>query len=202
MMNREIAEISLTTVGIGGLYLLFHHCVLFRDRTLDEVVGYLRKVNWEEVSRLFDVHEEEELMGFGAVGDRRRSQRARLDLACEFVERMAYNNRILSQWGRTERHDMLKHHLEYEPETVEQINQLISTTAEFRKMAFITTCRIRIFSLLNFDKLRFLPVPSVAALRTVCKADLLQTYQGVIRAAAALATVYGEESVQDILASL
>jgi hypothetical protein len=199
-MKRELIEVILTGLGLGGAYAILHHSTLFKERTLDEVVGYLRKLDWEEVSKLFDTHEEEKLMGFWTRREFRRTQRARLDLASEFLERMYHDNRIFFQWGSTEYKDMRRHHLQYEPETLKNIRQLVRATKEFRRIALIVIFKVKFLSLLNFEKLRFLPVPSVAALRTVWNGDLLQAYEAVVKAAAAMASVYGEEYGQEIMA--
>ena len=202
MTNREIAEIALTAIGLGGAYLFFRHSILFKERTLDEVIGYLRKLDWQEMSRLFDPAEEEKLIGFWTRRDFRRSQRARLDLAREFVECMYYDNRILFQWANTEHKDMRKHHLQYEPATVESILRLIDASRRFRRVALLALWKIRFLSFLHFDKLHFLRVPGVAALRNVGNTDLLRTFQSVKEAAVALAGVYGEECALEILAAI
>ena len=202
-MSWQIAEVVLTCLALCGLYALFHYSRLFKDRTLDEVIGYLRKVDWPEANRLFDVYEEEKLMGFWTRRDFRRSQRARLDRAAEFLECMYHNNRIFLQWGSTEHKDMLHHHLQYEPETLESIVQLVKTARRFRRIALVTMFRIGFLSLLHFDKLHFLPIPSIAALRKVGGADLLQSFEAVRDAAAKLAgTAYGEEYAEEIMGSV
>ena len=201
-MKRELLEVIVTGLGLGGAYAILHHSTLFKERTLDEVIGYLRKLDWNEVSKLFDVNEEEKLMGFWTRREFRRTQRARLDLAGEFLECMYHNNRVLFQWGSTEYRDMRRHHLQYEPETLENIRQLVKTTKHFRQTAFAVICRIKLLSLLNFEKLRFLPVPGVAVLRSLWNTDLLQAYEAVVNAAAALASVYGEEYEQEIMATI
>ena len=201
-MKRELIEVIVTGLSLGGAYAILHHSTLFKERTLDEVIGYLRKLDWEEVTRLFDMNEEEKLMGFWTRREFRRTQRARLDLASEFLGRMYHDNRIFFQWGSTEYKDMRRHHLQYEPETLESIRQLVRATKQFRRIALVAIFKVKLLSLLNFEKLRFLSVPSVAALRTVWNADLLQTYESVVKAAARLASVYGEEFEQEIMATL
>ena len=132
----------------------------------------------------------------------RRAQRARLDLARELVECMYYDSRILFQWADTENRDMRKHHLDYEPETLDAIRQLIRATTEFRRVGIIVMLKIRFWSLLNFEKLEFLPVPGVAKLRWVGEDDLLRSFAAVRSAALALAGVYGQEYAEEIAAVL
>ena len=58
-MKSQIVEVLVTAFTVGAGYLALRHLAHFRDRTLDEVIGYLRKVDWEEAKRLFDGHEED-----------------------------------------------------------------------------------------------------------------------------------------------
>jgi len=202
MTTRETAEVIATGIGIGIAYAFLHHSALFKERTLGEVVGYLRKLDWEEVKRLFDRDEEERVIGFWTRGDFRRAQRARLDLAGEFLERMYYDNRVLFQWGNTELKDMRKHRLDYEAETLDDILELVRTTKRFRRVAWVALWKVRLLSLLNFEKLRFIPVPSVAGLRMMGHTNLLKTFEAVIEAGAKLAMVYGEDFAEEIRSTI
>lgn len=201
-MGREIIELALGGLGVSVAYLTIHHFVQFKDRTLDEVVGFLRKVDWDELNQLFDSSAEEGLTGFGMSRTFRRSQRVRLDKAREFLERMQYDNRLLFQWASTEYKDMRSHHLDYDPQTLDNILDLIASTRKFRRIVLPAICRIRLLSLLNFDRFSFLPIPSIAGLRKPGRNDLVQAFQGVRKAAVALAAVYGEEYQEEIAAAI
>lgn len=201
-MNHQIVNSLLTIVIAAAVVKLLYHLTLFKERTIDEVIGYLRRIDWQELKLLFDAEEEEKLRGFWLPRNFRRTQRARLDQAREFLRCMYHNCLLLFQWSNTERKDKRKHHLQYEPELTASISNLVSITRRFCWIAFVIRFKIIFLSLLNFDKLPFLPIPSVVALRTVRNTDLIELYEAVKKAAAALASVYGEESVQQIMGTM
>ena len=201
-MKREIVELLWSAIGVTLLYSGLRSLTVFRDRTIDEVIGYLRQIDWQELKMLFDPEEEEKLRGFWLPRNFRRTQRARLDQAREFLVCMCYNCLLLFQWSNTERKDKRRHHLQYEPELTASILNLVSITKRFRRIGFVIRFKIALLSLMNFDKLAFLPIPSVVALRTVRDTDLIELYEAVKKAATALASVYGEESVQQIMATM
>lgn len=201
-MKREIVELLWSAIGVTLLYSGLRSLTVFRDRTIDEVIGYLRQIDWQELKMLFDPEEEEKLRGFWLPRNFRRTQRARLDQAHEFLVCMCYNCLLLFQWSNTERKDKRRHHLQYEPELTASILNLVSITKRFRRIGFVIRFKITLLSLVNFDKLAFLPIPSVVALRTVRDTDLIELYEAVKKAATALASVYGEESVQQIMATM
>lgn len=201
-MSREILEVVIGGLGVSAAYLAIHNFMQFRERTLDEVVGFLRHLDWEELNQLFDSSAEAGLTRFGMPLTFRRSQRVRLDKAAEFLERMQYDNRLLFQWASTEYKDMRSHHLDYDPQTLDSILQLIGTTRRFRRIVFHVILKIRLLSLLHFDKFSFLPIPSIAGLRNTGRNDLLHAFQAVRKAAVALAAVYGEEYQQEIATAI
>lgn len=200
-MKREILEVILSSAGIAAVCAALRGLCVFTDRTPDEVLDYLRKINWKELEHLFDPEEEENLLSLGPYCNQRRQQRARLDLASEFLTCMYHNNRLFHHWSNGERKARRRYHLQYDEETMAKILDLVKVTARFRSFAFRVRCKIIVFSLINFHKLRFLPIPSVAALRTSGDSDLLQLYRSVKQAATALASLYGDECVEEISAT-
>lgn len=201
-MRREFVDVLWAAFALIVVYAGLYRLTVFRDRTIDEVIGFLRRIDWQELRLLFDHEEEEKLKGFWTRRNYRRVQRARLDQACEFLRCMCHNCFLLFLWSNTERKDKKKHHLEYDPQLTRDILDLVEITKRFRRVGFWIRCKVAFFSLLNFDKLVFLPIPSVVALRTVGDTDLIELYAAVKKAAGALASVYGEESVQAIMGTM
>jgi hypothetical protein len=200
-MKPEI-WVVMTVAGLGITCAVLRSLTVFRDRTIDEVIGYLRSIDWDELRQLFDHEQEEKIRGFWISPNFRRTQRARLDQAREFLARMCYNCLLLFQWSNTEQKDKRKHHLEYEPAVTSSIRLLVQVTRRFYWISFWIRVKIFFLSLLNFDKLTFLPIPSVVALRTVRNTDLIELYAVVKKAVEGMASVYSEEVIQQITTTM
>lgn len=182
-------------VGLAALYLLLQRLAQFSKRTLDDVPDFLRQVNHAAIERLFDPGAEAEAL---ISGNPRRTMRARLDLAREYVQNLHHNVTIVYQWGETEWRDMVHYNLEYDEDLRQRMLALHREAITFRVSARMALAKIWLLSVLNFDKWPLIPHPSVAALRRPGNVDLLQAYQRVKVAAAALAWVYGEEHSAEI----
>jgi len=182
-------------IGLAGLYFLFKRLSQFTRRTWDDVPEFLRQVRFESVEKLFDADEEKEALTFG---NSRRALRCRLDLAREYLRSLQHNVTIVYQWGETEWLDMVRHHLQYDEDTREKIIALHREAITFLVAVRVALFKIWFWSVLQFEKWPAIPLSSVAGLRQPGSVDLLEAYQRVKRAAAALASVYGEEHVDEI----
>jgi hypothetical protein len=182
-------------IGLAAAYFLFKRLSQFTKRTWDDVPEFLRPINHEAVEKLFDAKGELETLAFG---NSRRAQRGRLDLARVFVQNLYHNATIVYQWGETEWSDMVRHSLEYDEDTRAKILALHREAVTFLVASRVALIKIWFWGLLHFDRIPIVPLPSVAALRQPGSIDLLQSYQRVKQAAAALASIYGEEQSSDI----
>ena len=182
-------------IGLAGLYFLFKRLSQFTRRTWDDVPEFLRQVRFESVEKLFDADEEKEALTFG---NSRRALRCRLDLAREYLRSLQHNVTIVYQWGETEWLDMVRHHLQYDEDTREKILALHREAITFLVAVRVALFKIWFWSVLQFEKWPAIPLSSVAGLRRPGSVDLLEAYQRVKSAAAALASVYGEEHVDEI----
>jgi hypothetical protein len=167
----------------------------FKRRSIDEVADLLRKPDQQLIRELLDAGEDHRIRfpGLGR-GDRRREQRARLDKLREQYCRFHHNSIIVYQWADTEWYDMVHHRLkeEYGPELRAKIHELRRAALEFRTAMRLVLARIWFLSIIHFDTIRLLPIPSVAALARNGSTDILRTYQRVREAAVVLAGVYGD----------
>lgn len=182
-------------IGLMAVYCLLRRLSQFTKRTWDDVPEFLRQINHEAVNKLFDAAEEKESLAFG---NSRRALRCRLDLAREYLRSLHHNVTIVYQWGETEWQDMVSHSLEYDEETRHKMLSLHREAVTFLVAARIAMVKTWIWSVLQFEKWPVLPLASVADLRTLGSVDLLHAYQRVKEAAAALASVYGEEHSDEI----
>lgn len=177
------------------------HSSRLRRRTWDEVAPHLREFDWAEARVLFDREQEDQSRFMSPTF--RRDQRAQLECAKEYVSRASHNSRIVLEWATTERRDMIDHSLEYLPSVVEAIDRLRKEARRFRWIAFADLSQMWLLSLSHFDRWHFMPIPSVAARRKVFASDILQSYEKVKEAAAALArAAYADEQTALILAKM
>ena len=193
--NQLILIMLAEAVGLVTLYFLLKRLSWFTKRTWDEVPEFLRHLDGESLEKLFDAQEEREALAFSHS---RRTARARLALLREYLKRMQHNATIVYQWAETEWSDMVRHALEYDDETRNRILAVHRECITFLVAARIALIRTWFWSILHFDKLTILPVPSVAGMRRPASVDLVAAYQQVKEAAAGLAGVYGEEQVEEI----
>ena len=174
-----------------------------KKRTYDEFHPLLRKVDLAEARLLFDRSEEDRLESTCNPLEFRQKQRARLEMAIELVGRALHDNRLAREWNNTEWRDMIDQHLEYELPMTEAMKTLRRETWVFMLLAMVDLSYMWFLSLLHFDKLRFMPVPSIAALRKVGSRDIVQAYERVVQATANLARMgYSEEEAEVVLAKM
>lgn len=182
-------------IVLTALFYVLRRLSQFTKRTWDDVPEFLRHINHEAVERLFDANDERATLAFG---NPRRALRCRLDLAREYVRNLHHNVTIVYQWGETEWQDMVRHHLEYDEDTRQKMLALHREAITFLVAARVAMVKMWLWSVVQFEKWPVLALASVAVLRTPGSVDLLHAYQRVKNAAAALASVYGEEHSEEI----
>ena len=197
----------VTIVATALIALILSKWSRFKKRTWDEYYAHLREFDWNEAKDLFDREEEDRLESIARAsstsGIFRREQRSRLELAREMVGRSFHNTRLSFEWVYTEFRDMVNFHLEYEPAVVEAMEKVIEESRRFMWIARYDLAYMWLLSLTHFDEWRFMPVPSVVALRKVFDADVLQSYRRVKMAVVDFARlVYSQDEVDYILAKM
>lgn len=172
------------TIAAGAT---LYYCSRLKKRTWDEYYPNLRTFDWTEARILFDHEEEDRLRELRDRRQFRRDQRARLDLAMELIGRAYHDSRLSLEWCSTDWGDMIDLHLEYDPELVEAMRLLIKESTSFNRIARIVLSQMWLLSVINFEQWRFMPVPSIVALRKAFGQDILQSYERVRQAAANMA---------------
>lgn len=186
-----------TVTGAAGwsiLSKLVSSQATFKRRIVDEVADLLRKPDHDLLRDLLDVAEDRSLRHPALGHPDRREQRVRLDKLREQYYRLIHNSTIVYQWGDTEWRDMIYHGLKesYGPELIRKIKELRLAAIEFRATMRITMAKISFLSIIHFDAIPFMHVPSVAALGRTGHIDILKAYQRVKNAALVLAAVHGD----------
>lgn len=181
-------------VGWSILAKLLDEGTRFKRRSIDEVADMMRKPDEEQLQDLLDRVEDLRLR-FPLFANYRRDQRVRLDKLREQYYRLDHNSTIVYQWADTEWRDMVRHRLQesYEPELIGKIKEARLAGIKFHITMRFVLAEIWFLSLIHFDVLSFIPIPSVAALARSGGTDIRNAYQRVKDAAVVLAAVHGEE---------
>lgn len=181
--------------GWGILSKLLDEQTRFKRRVVDEVAALLRKPDREQLQELLDPEQERPVLSCGHSPER-RERRSRLDRLREQYSRLEHNARIVQQWADTEWDDLVRHNLQesYGPELCAAIRELLVASTEFRVAVRVALARIWLLSFLRFDRVSFVPAPSVAALARTGSFDILKAYRKVKDAALSLASNYGEDN--------
>lgn len=182
-------------IGLTALYCLLRRLSQFTRRTWDDVPEFLRPINHGAVKRLFDAAQETEAL---PSRNSRRVLRSRMDLAREYLRNLHHNVTIVYQWGETEWQHRVRHGPEYDGETRDKMLSLHREAITFLVAARVALVKIWLWSVVQFEKWPAVPCATMAGLRTPGSVDLLHAYQRVKDAAAALASVYGEEYSEEI----
>ena len=173
----------------------------FKWRIVDEVVPFLQKPNPEQLEQALDAEEDRRLRERPWLLPDRRALRVKMETVRHEYRLMRGNALVGYEWGNTEWHDMIRHHLDYAPHLQHKIKELRTEGVQFAVAVNVALAKIWLLSLFPFENWRLLPLPSVAALRQTGEIDLRQAYQRVKEATIALASFYGEgEHAEEIRA--
>lgn len=200
-MNLEAVPLVLAgAAGWGILTRVLDHQAQFKRRVIDEVDALLRRPDEEQLRELLDAEEEDQGRSYSFLSRAgyayRREQRSRLDRLQEQYRRLDHNSKIIFQWADTEWYEIVHRglHESYGPELCAKIKEVRLAAIELRGAMRIALARMWLLGLLHFDEVRFMPVPSVAALARSGSIGILEVYRRVKESALVLAATYGDNN--------
>src|SRR5438552_11410908 len=103
-----------------------------RERTIDDVKVFLRKIDWDDVREVFDGARERYALRSQSGDHLRKTMRANLLKAREFLSRMSHNARIVHQWANTELKNLLHGAADSSPDQEHQLRETVQMAADFR----------------------------------------------------------------------
>jgi hypothetical protein len=173
-----------------------------RERTIDDVKVFLRKIDWDDLRELFDIAREQYTRRMQSGHYLRKSMRMNLLKAREFLSRMSHNAHTLQLWAKTElRHPSNNGH--FSPERRAQFRATAQMAADFRSLSRMQRIKLGWWIILRAEQWPAGQMPSIASLRnlgTQGELDLVLLYQELKTNAAKLALPYGQQVQDDILA--
>jgi hypothetical protein len=172
---------------------------------LNEVTAFLRKTDWDEVREVFDRTRERYTWGTQSGSHLRRTTRANILKAREFLSRMSHNARIVEGWAHTELKKRLNGAADFSTDQENQLREIVRIAAEFRRLSRMRRIKLTLWAALRADQWPLRQVPSIASLRNLGangELDLIALYEEVKTAAAKLALPYGQHFHNAVLAGL
>jgi hypothetical protein len=177
----------------GGAAFALNREPRLKRRTIDEVADFILDPDQEKLRRSFDPEED----SFWHLQCDRRIQRVRLELLRDSLTLTIRNVLVLHEWSFTEWFDNRHHELGYSPQLVATIEQLMSTSGQYLKVARSVRRRIHWRAKSHFETLPFMPVPQLTRYGIVNGLDLLSAYKTVGLAGEALA--HAHENVEPVI---
>ncbi|MBZ5489298.1 MAG: hypothetical protein LAO76_00010 [Acidobacteriia bacterium] len=175
--------------------LAWRYIYRFRNRTEDDVVPFMLRVDLAELTYLVDNFTEERLRYDLTPGEFRKEQLVRLRLLQEYTRRMRHNADILQEWGE---YGFNRRRYADEDGIRSQSLELIKSCREFRYAARAVQLQLHLW----FIEMKFFPArpaPMLSHLRHADDSyDLLFAYQEIRIAAEYLSRAYGEDCYHDL----
>lgn len=190
LWNAIIAAGVMACLAMAGRIWL-----AFPDRTIDDVVDFLRHIDLERAEMLLDPAVEWSLRGFLNIAEFRKLQRKRIHLYRDFLQRMAHNAAILVQWGNLEAHNG-------DEERARLAHELQQEAVKVRVYSVLTLLKLQCWLLISFDSWTVIPAPSLSDAREIFGIQGLESYDHLKAAANNLFLRVGHARLQELSLNL
>src|SRR5215470_16468596 len=97
------SAILLGLLTLLVIIFLYEWIYRFSERTAQDVIPYLRTINFEEIKTLLDPGTEKYLRLNSSLQEFKRLQWNRSHLALQYVGDLAHNAKVFQEWGKFER---------------------------------------------------------------------------------------------------
>lgn len=166
----------------------------FAERTAQDVVPYLQKIDLSAVRNLFDPQEEKYLKLNIPEREFRKSQWKRFRLAQQYVSTLSHNARVIQEWSKFERVRSLK----TMDTTVRRASlELNIVCAQCRICGVIVRLQLHVW-LLKMAVLPFLDPPSFQSLVSLGSMEMVSFYEKIRRCAFEVGGAYGDHYQTDL----
>ncbi|HEY6351752.1 MAG TPA: hypothetical protein VI636_20310 [Candidatus Angelobacter sp.] len=194
-----IREVLSSAIFLLPLTLVFLMIVLMRmrafsDRTVHDVIPYLRNINLEEVKTLLDPATERYLRLHSSRQEFKRYQWKRCHLALQYVSDLSHNAKVFQEWGKYERN---RSRQTLDQDIRRASLDLTIACAQCRICALAVRMRIH-FWMVKMAVFPFGNPPSFASLPRMGSVELVSYYQQIKTSAIQLSQGYGENYHQKL----
>ncbi|HEX5435040.1 MAG TPA: hypothetical protein VFY05_12440 [Candidatus Angelobacter sp.] len=183
MINFAFALLLLVPFAVS-----VHRLYRFRDRTINDVIPFLRHLALEDLDSLLDQRHEETLWETLSVSQFAKAQINRVHLLREKLCCADHNASILQDWAA---YEFERTYVTCDQQVREIANALLQGCTEFRIAVFWIKFQLNLWYL----QLKLFPIrniPFISRLRKIDSFDLLESYRQVTKKAAVLAGTSGE----------
>jgi hypothetical protein len=187
------------------IFLMVHRQFRLQERAPDEVVAFLRRLDWNGTLEVFDLPRERYLRETQTEEQFRHTMRVRLHMAREYTARMAHNVRVVHEWANSEMKNAWEKPPEACTERERKLQAVAVMAAEFRVFASFRLARLMLWTLLRAELWPRPGIPSIAALRRCGvegEFDLLERYRSLKESCAEAALTYGPRFHDELVAGL
>ncbi|MBZ5525039.1 MAG: hypothetical protein LAP21_22650 [Acidobacteriia bacterium] len=190
-MNLETLIPFAALLGLFSLFVvrfLYDWIYRFNERTAQDLIPYLQKVDLNEVRTLFDPQAEKYLQLNVSPRDFRKAQWKRCRLAQQYVRNLAHNARVIQEWGKFERNRSRK---TQDTHVRRASLELTIVCAQCRICAVVMKLQLH-WWLLKMSFLPFAAPPSFQSLVRLGSMEMVSFYEKIRRKAGDIGAVYGE----------
>jgi hypothetical protein len=180
--------ILLGLLSLFVLIFLYEWVYHFSERTATDVIPYLRAINLEEITSLFDSAAENRLRLDLPPREFKKSQWKRCHLALQYVGDLAHNAKVFQEWSKYER---TRSRRTLDRETRRVSLDLTIVCAQCRICAVAVRLRIGL-GLMKMAVLPFAAAPSFTSLPRMGSVEMVTFYRQIRTAAIILGQAYGE----------
>ncbi|HEV3042163.1 MAG TPA: hypothetical protein VHA33_30665 [Candidatus Angelobacter sp.] len=176
-----------------------------RERTIDDVKVFLRKIDWDDLREVFDRTREQYTRRTQSGDHLRKIMRTNLLKAREFLSRMSHNAQVVQEWANTELKKLRESASGSSANSGHQLRETAQMAADFRSLSRMQRIKVTAWMTLRIDCWPVSHMPSVASLRNLGgngELDLIRLYEELKKDAAKLALPYGQQFHDDVLAGL
>jgi len=174
--------------GLFALRFLYEWIYGFSDRTAQDLIPYLHKIDLSAVRNLFDPQEETYFQLNVPLREFRKIQWKRCRLAQQYVRNLAHNARVIQEWGRFERNRSRK---TLDAGVRRASVELTIVCAQCRICAAILQLQLH-WWLLKMSILPFTAPPSFHFLLRLGSMEIVSFYEKIRNKAGEIGESYGE----------
>jgi hypothetical protein len=192
MMRLETLIPFAVLLGLFSLFVvrfLYEWIYRFADRTAQDLIPYLQKIDLSEVRSLFDPQEEKYLKLNLEAREFRKAQWKRFRLAQQYVRNLAHNARVIQEWGKFERNRSRK----TQDASIRRASlELTIVCAQCRICAVILQLQLH-WWLVKMSFLPFLATPSFQSLIQMGSMEIISFYEKIRKRAGDIGGAYGAD---------
>jgi hypothetical protein len=178
----------LGSFGLIAAWFLYEWIYRFAERTAQDVIPYLQKIDLAEVRSLFDPEQEKFLKLNLSLREFAKTQWKRCRLAQQYARNLAHNARVIQEWSKFERSRSRKTMNTMVRRSSLELNIIC---AQCRICSVVVRLQLH-WWLLKMALLPMIAPPSFQALISKGSLEMVSFYEKMRKTAVSVGRIYGE----------